>query len=61
MYRCCRVLKGGGGWEDKSVLQWFSHIERMENDMIVKRIHMGACVGSRLVSQPAEEMVRFSE
>ena len=49
MYRCCRVLKGGGGWEDKSVLQWFSHIERMENDMIVKRIHMGACVGSRLV------------
>ena len=33
---------------DASVLRWFGHIERMDNDRILKR----RCVGSRLVPRP---------
>ena len=32
---------------DKSVLRWFSHIERMENDSIAKSV----CAGSRVVGR----------
>ena len=30
----------------ESVLQWFSHMERMENDKITKRVYVGECAGS---------------
>ena len=33
----CGVKKGVNEGLDKSVLQWFSHIERMGNDTIAKR------------------------
>ena len=28
------------------VLQWFSHVERMENDRIAKMVYVGVCAGS---------------
>ena len=46
----CRVVKG----VDESVLCWYGHIERMENDKIARRVYLGICVGSK---SPAEEMV----
>ena len=37
---------------DEGVLRWFSHVERMEMDRIAKRVYVGECAGSRLVSRP---------
>ena len=34
---------------EKSVLRWFAHNERMRNNKIVKRVYMGESVGSHLV------------
>ena len=34
---------------DEGVLQWFSHVERMENDMITKMFYVGECTGSGLI------------
>ena len=43
----CGVMKGVDERVD-GVLRWFGHVERMENDMIMK----GECVGSRSVGKP---------
>ena len=34
---------------DGGVLRWFGHVERMENDMIAKRVYVAECAGSRSV------------
>ena len=34
----CRVTKGLNERINEGVLQWFSHVERMENDRIAKRV-----------------------
>ena len=39
----CRVMKGVDERIDEG---WFSHVERMENDRIAKRIYVGECGGS---------------
>ena len=45
-----------GGWKKYgSVLRWFGHFERKENDMIVKRV----CVGSRLLGRPWKRWIDF--
>ena len=31
---------------DEGILQWFSHVERMENDKIAERVFAGECAGS---------------
>ena len=31
---------------DESVFHWLSHVERMENDRIDKRVYVGECAGS---------------
>ena len=30
---------------DEGVLEWFGHVERMDNDRIAKRVYVGVCVG----------------
>ena len=30
----------------EGVLQWFSHVEIIENDRIAKRVYIGECTGS---------------
>ena len=34
---------------DEDVLRRFGHVERIERDMIIKRVYVGECVGSRSV------------
>ena len=34
---------------DEGMLQWFSHVERMERDRIAKRVYVGECAGSSSV------------
>ena len=42
----CRVTKGVDKRIDKGVLWCFSHMERMENDRIAKRVYVGECASS---------------
>ena len=39
----CRVKKGVNERIDEGVLQWFRHMERMENDRIAKSLRRRAC------------------
>ena len=48
----CRVMKGVGERIDEGVLQWFTHIKRIENDRIAKRVYIGVCAGSCSVGRP---------
>ena len=34
------------------MLQWFGHVERMENDRTAKGVYIGECAGSRSVGRP---------
>ena len=44
----CGVVKGVDERIYESVLHWLSHIERIKNDSIAKRVYVGEQVGSRL-------------
>ena len=46
------MTKGVNKKIDKGVLRWFSHVERMENDRITKRVYVGECAGSCSVGRP---------
>ena len=48
----CRVKKGLDERIDEGVLQWFSHVERMERDIIAKRVYVGECAGKHSVGRP---------
>ena len=37
---------------DEGMLRWFAHVEGMERGMIVKRVYVGECTGSRSVGRP---------
>ena len=45
----CVVTKGMDERIVEGVFWWFSHVERRENDRIVKRPYVGECAGSRSV------------
>ena len=51
----CGVTKGAGERIDESILQWFSHVERMENDRIAKRVYVGESAGSHSVGRPLKK------
>ena len=36
---------------DEGMLRLFSHVERMENDRIAKRVYVGDCVGNHSVGR----------
>ena len=42
---------------DKGVLRWFLHVERMENDNIAKRVYVGDCAGSCSVGRPRKRWI----
>ena len=42
----CEVTKGVDKKMDEGVLQWFGHVERMENNRIAKRVYVEVCAGS---------------
>ena len=45
------MAKGVDERINKDVLNWFSHVERMENDRIAKRFYVGEFAGSSSVGQ----------
>ena len=45
----CGVTKGVDEKIDESVLRWFGHVEKMENDKTAKRVYVGEHVGSHSV------------
>ena len=47
----CSVMKGADERIDEGVLQWFAHVERMDNDRIAKKVYVGECVGSHSVGR----------
>ena len=44
--KLCGVAKVVDERFDESVLHWFGHTERMENDRIAKRVYVGECTRS---------------
>ena len=42
----CGMAKGVDERIEEGVLPWFSHVERMENDRIAKRLYVGEFAGS---------------
>ena len=42
----CGVKKGLHERIDEGVLRWFGHVERMEKDIIAKRVYVGECACS---------------
>ena len=46
-----RLVKGMDKSIDVGVLQWFSLLERMEDDRIAKMVYVGECAGSHLVGR----------
>ena len=53
----CGVTKGVGERINEGVLQWFSHVERMENDRIAKGVYVGECAGSRSVGRLGQRWI----
>ena len=46
-----RATKGVDERTEEGVLHWFSYVERMEKDMIAKRVYVGECAGSQSVGR----------
>ena len=40
------MMKGVDKTNNEVVLQWFGHVERMDNDIIAKRVYVGECAAS---------------
>ena len=53
----CVVTKDVDENIDESVLRWFDHVERKENDTIAKRVYVGECAGSRSVDRTRKRCV----
>ena len=53
----CGVTKGGDEKIDEGVLRWFGHVERMENDWIVKMVYVRKCSGSHSVGRPRKKWI----
>ena len=52
----CGVTKGVDE-KIEDVLPWFGHVERMENDIISKRVYVGECAGSRSVGRARKRWI----
>ena len=53
----CAVTKDVDQKIDEGVLQWFGHVERIENDRIAKRVYVGQCAGSRSVGRTRKRWI----
>ena len=51
------MKKSGDERIEEGVLHWFSHVERMENDRVAKRLYVGEFAGSSSAGQPRKEEV----
>ena len=48
----CGVVKGVIERINESILRWFGHMERMDENRLVKKMYRGECVGDRTVGRP---------
>ena len=48
----CGVKNGLDEGIDESMLRWFNHVEKMENDWIGKRVYVGELAGSHSMCRP---------
>ena len=53
----CGMAKGVDERIKEDVLNWFSHVERMENDIIAKSLYIGEFASSSSTGQPRKEEV----
>ena len=51
------MTKGADERIDEGVLRWFGHVEKMEIDMIAKRVYVRECAGSRSVGRPRKRSI----
>ena len=51
------MMKGVDERIEEDVFHWFSHVERMKNDKIAKRLYVGEFAGSSSAAQPRKEEV----
>ena len=47
----CGVTKDVDERIDEGVLRWFARVDRIENGRIAKRVYVGECAGSYLLSK----------
>ena len=55
-------------WSDEGVdekiddvLRWFGHVERMENDRVVKRVYVGKSAGNRSLGRQHKRWIDTME
>ena len=53
----CGIVKGVDERIEEEVLHWLSHVQRMENDRIAKRLYVGEFAGCSSPGQPRKEEV----
>ena len=51
------MTKGVNEKTDEGVRRWFGYVERMGNDRIAKRVHLGECVGSHSVGRSRKRWI----
>ena len=55
--RLCGVTKGVDERIDESVLRWFGHVERMENDRIAMRVCVEEYAGTQWVGHERDGLI----
>ena len=53
----CGVRKGLDEIIDEGILWWFSHVERMERDMIAERVYVRECAGIRSMGRAQKRWI----
>src|SRR5678816_2500347 len=53
----CGVNKGVNERINESTLRWFSHVGRMDDSRLVKRMYSGECVGNRPAWRPKKKWI----
>ena len=56
----CEMAKGVEERIEEDVLHWSSHVERMENDRIAKRLYIGEFADISSAGQPRKEEMDLS-
>ena len=52
-----RIMKGVDERNNGGVLQWFSHMERIKNDRIAKKVYVLVCAGSCSMGRPQKRWI----
>ena len=55
----CGVKKGTDERINESILRWFGHMERMDENRLVKRMYSGECVGKKPVGRPKKRWIEL--